>query len=130
MVVYLGVRRGVSISNSHYVLYNRYQCDNESQIRSCIKQCVLVSQKLKTRLSFLCEIGPAYQLALEGLKSSIPNNEDMNDVFEVLKVIKRNGSRVSKDKTVSDVNRNITFYQDYENARGLRQTVGVKILID
>ena len=54
----------------------------------------------------------------------------MNDVFEVLKVIKRNGGRVGKDKTVLDENRNITFYQDYENARSLRQTVGVKIPID
>ena len=52
----------------------------------------------------------------------------MNDVFEVLKVVKRNGGRVGKYKTVLDENRNITFYQDYENARG-RQTVGVKIPI-
>jgi hypothetical protein len=29
-----------------------------------------------------------------------------------------------------DENTNITFYQDYENAHGLRQTVGVKISID
>jgi hypothetical protein len=33
-------------------------------------------------------------------------------------------------KTVLDENRNITFYQDYENEHGLRQTVGVKIPID
>ena len=46
--------------------------------------------------------------------------EDMNDIFEVLKVVKRNGGRVCKEKTVLDENRNITFYQDYENARGLR----------
>ena len=54
----------------------------------------------------------------------------MHYVFEVLKVVKRNGGRVDKDKIVLDENRNITFYQDYENACGLRQTVGVKIPID
>ena len=48
----------------------------------------------------------------------------MKDVFEVLKVVKWNGGRVGKDKTVLDEN------QDYENARGLRQTAGVKIPID
>jgi hypothetical protein len=48
----------------------------------------------------------------------------MKDVFEVLKAVKWNGGRVGKDKTVLDEN------QDYENARGLRQTVGVEILID
>ena len=56
--------------------------------------------------------------------------EDMQDIFEVLRVVKRNGGRVGTDKTVLDENRNITFYQDYENAHGLRQTVGVKIPID
>jgi hypothetical protein len=62
------------------------------------------------------------------ISSGFPPVDD--DVFEVLKVVKRNGGRVGKDKTVLDENRNITFYQDYENARGLRQTVGVEILID
>jgi hypothetical protein len=56
--------------------------------------------------------------------------EDMQDIFEVLRVVKRNDGRVGTDKTVLDENRNITFYQDYENAQGLRQTVGVKIPID
>src|SRR5215469_4735103 len=74
-------QEGMSISNSHYVLYDRYQCDNESQIRSCIKQCVLVSQKLKTRLNFLDELGPAYRLALErlDLEFTIPNHEHVVD---------------------------------------------------
>ena len=57
-------------------------------------------------------------------------HEDMNDVFEVLRIVKRNDGRVGTDKTVLDENRNITFYQDYENAHGLRQTIGVKIPID
>src|SRR5215469_5727085 len=105
MVVYLGVRRGCPFPIVNYVLYDRYQCDNESQIRSCIKQCVLVSQKLKTRLNFLCELGPAYQLALEGLdlKFIIPNHEHARGherCLRSLKVVKRNGGRVGKDKTV------------------------------
>lgn len=56
--------------------------------------------------------------------------DDMQDIFEVLRVVKRNGGRVGTDKTVLDENRNFTIYQDYENAHGLRQTVGVKIPID
>jgi len=56
--------------------------------------------------------------------------EDMKNIFEVLRVVKRNGGRVGTDKTVLDENRNITFYQDYENAYGLHETVGVKIPID
>ena len=55
--------------------------------------------------------------------------QDMNDVFEVRRVVKRNDGRVGTDKTVLDENRNSTFYRDYENAHGLRQTVGVKIPI-
>jgi hypothetical protein len=54
----------------------------------------------------------------------------MKNVFEVLRIVKRNGGKVGMNKTVLDENRNITFYQNYENAQGLRQTVGVKIPID
>jgi hypothetical protein len=68
---------------------------------------------------------------IQELKENIRSmQEDMKNVFEVLRVVKRNGGRVGTDKTVLDENRNITFYQDYENAHGLRQTVGVKIPID
>jgi len=68
---------------------------------------------------------------IQELKENIKSmREDMNDVFEVLRVVKRNGGRVGTDKTVLDENRNFTIYQDYENAHGLRQTVGVKIPID
>jgi hypothetical protein len=68
---------------------------------------------------------------IQALKDNVKSmQEDMQDIFEVLRVVKRNGGRVGTDKTVLDENRNITFYQDYENAHGLRQTVGVKIPID
>jgi integrase len=68
---------------------------------------------------------------IQELKENIKSmQEDMQDIFEVLRVVKRNGGRVGTDKTVLDENRNITFYQDYENAHGLHQTVGVKIPID
>lgn len=68
---------------------------------------------------------------IQELKENIKSmQEDMKNVFEVLRVVKRNDGRVGTDKTVLDENRNITFYQDYENAHGLRQTVGVKIPID
>jgi hypothetical protein len=70
---------------------------------------------------------PEIQELKENIKSM---REDMNDVFEVLRVVKRNDGRVGTDKTVLDENRNFTIYQDYENAHGLRQTVGVKIPID
>src|SRR5947209_20021026 len=45
-----------------------------------------------------------------------PMQQDMNGVFEVLRIVKRNDGRVGTDKTVLDENRNITFYQDYQNA--------------
>jgi hypothetical protein len=65
------------------------------------------------------------------LKENIRSmQQDMNDVFEVLRIVKRNDGRVGTDKTVLDENRNFTIYQDYENTHGLRQTVGVKIPID
>ena len=68
---------------------------------------------------------------IQELKENIRSmQEDMQDIFEVLRVVKRNGGRVGTDKTVLDENRNFTIYQDYENAHGLRQTVGVKIPID
>jgi hypothetical protein len=56
--------------------------------------------------------------------------DDMKNIFEILRDVKRNDGRVGTDKTVLDENRNFTIYQDYENAHGLRQTVGIKIPID
>jgi len=54
-----------------------------------------------------------------------------------MNVARRNYAALQRDhikvrivKTVLDENRNITFYQDYENAYGLHETLGVKIPID
>ena len=68
---------------------------------------------------------------IKALKDNVKSMQaDMQDIFEVLRVVKRNDGRVGMDKTVLDENRNFTIYQDYENAHGLRKTVGVKIPID
>jgi|SRR5215469_11298291 len=61
---------------------------------------------------------------IQALKDNVKSiKEDMQDIFEVLRIVKRNDGRVGSDKTVLDENRNITFYQDYENAACARRLV-------
>src|SRR5262249_30256714 len=81
-------------------------------------------QDLRTQLE-------QYKRTTESQEDDIKSmREDMKNVFEVLRVVKRNGGEVGPHKHWLDENRNITFYQDYENAYGLHETVGVKIPID
>src|SRR5215469_10354864 len=70
----------MSISNSHYVFYDRYQCDNESEIRSCIKQCVLVTTMITLKKFMQCyysqikeesNVGDRTAVALELVKGKI-----------------------------------------------------------
>ena len=93
-----------------------------------------ISSNNNNRQTVVAEVAAQIQSKeqeIQELKENIRSmQEDMQDIFEVLRVVKRNGGRVGTDKTVLDENRNFTIYQDYENAHGLRQTVGVKIPID
>jgi hypothetical protein len=52
--------------------------------------------------------------------------DDMNNVFEILKIAKRNKGRLGKGKTILDEKGRLSFCQDYENGR----TISVKIPID
>jgi len=58
---------------------------------------------------------------IQALKDNVKSMQE--DIFEVLRIVKRNDGRVGSDKTVLDENRNITFYQDYENAACARRLV-------
>jgi hypothetical protein len=47
----------------------------------------------------------------------------------VLRIAKQNDGRIGKDKTISDENRHITFYEDYADGQSTK-TRSVSIPID
>ena len=98
---------------------------------NAVPNLTISSNRRQTEVAEVAAQIQSKEQEVQELKEDIRSmQEDMKNIFEVLRVVKRNGGRVGTDKTVLDENRNITFYQDYENAHGLRQTVGVKIPID
>ena len=112
--------------------YRPQEKDISEDYKKAISSLIISSNK--NRQTEVAEVAAQIQSKeqeIQELKENVRSmQEDMKNVFEVLRVVKRNDGRVGTDKTVLDENRNITFYQDYENAQGLRQTVGVKIPID
>jgi len=53
---------------------------------------------------------------IQELKENIRSmQDDMKNIFEVLRIVKRNDGRVGTDKTVLDENRNITLYQEFQS---------------
>jgi hypothetical protein len=52
--------------------------------------------------------------------------EDMKNIFEVLRIARQNDGRIGKDRTMLDEDRNVSFCEDYEGG----QTRVLKIPID
>jgi hypothetical protein len=69
----------------------------------------------------------AKEIEIRSLKDDMDSMlDDMNNVFEILKIAKRSNGRIGRNKTMLDEKRLISFCQDYDNGR----TLSVKIPID